>query len=256
MILAKHKQYLAAWLDISAEQFEQAGSITLTATPKRCVVPDGLILRYPLYAFQTKNTVHVSCVPEIEAELRNLLETAVYSNAIQQIHDYFSHNKEKFDVFTPLQHKVFGIDEFNLQADITQTFMLESRHYEQYRDFYLGIRPFFSQLDHGNWLPQGFQEIMNKQADFFLYEKKAIVSGTEVSSIPYMADEVIELGVNTLKSHRRNGYAFSVCSAFIQHHLRRGIVAIWRCTFDNDASDKLARKLGFQHIGNEYSLCA
>lgn len=256
MMLAKHKQYLAAWLDISAEQFEQAdSSITLTATPKRCVVPDGLILIFPLYAFETQKTVHVSCVPEIEAELRNLLETADYSNAIQKMEDYFSHNKKKFAIFTPWYHKVFGLDEFNRQTDITQTFTLENKHYEQYRDFYLEIHPSFRQLNPENWLPQGFQEIVGKQADFFLFEKNAIVSGTHVNAIPYMADEIIEFGIETLKSHRRNGYAFSVCSAFIQYHLQRGLVPIWRCEFNNDASEKLAQKLGFQYLGNEFSLC-
>ena len=255
MTLAKHKQYLAAWLDISAEQFEKANGITLTVAPKRCVVPEGLLLKYPLYAFQTQNVVDVSCVPEIEVELRNLLETADYSNAIQKMQDYFDHNKEKFAVFTPSRLKVFGLDEFNLQADITRAFMLESKHYEQYRDFYLKIRPYSKELEPDKWLPQHFQEILSKQVDFFLFEKNTIVSGTDVSVVPYMADEVIELGVDTLRDHRRNGYAFSVCSAFIQYHLQRGLVPIWRCTFDNDVSDKLAYKLGFQYLGNEYSLC-
>ena len=53
-----------------------------------------------------------------------------------------------------------------------------------------------------------------------------------------------ETGVETRESYRRRGLATIVSCAFIDHSLQNGIHPDWGCG-DNDASERLAMKMGY-----------
>ncbi|MEW4370617.1 GNAT family N-acetyltransferase [Paenibacillus kandeliae] len=58
-------------------------------------------------------------------------------------------------------------------------------------------------------------------------------------------DICAEIDIETHKDHRGKGLAQIVAHAFIQECIRRGLYPRWDCLADNDASRKLALKLGF-----------
>lgn len=77
----------------------------------------------------------------------------------------------------------------------------------------------------------------------------AVMHGEHVASFcaaAFVADEGVAIGVDTAAPYRRRGFGTLVCHAFVEHCLSRGILPDWECFWDNQASDALARKLGFQ----------
>jgi RimJ/RimL family protein N-acetyltransferase len=101
-----------------------------------------------------------------------------------------------------------------------------------------------------NSLKMGFAERVAEKTTFCLFLDNELVSATDSENIPNSPEGIINLGVNTVKEHRRKGYAATVCSAFIKHYLEQGVLPLWECDFDNEASEKLALKLGFKFMGN------
>jgi RimJ/RimL family protein N-acetyltransferase len=55
----------------------------------------------------------------------------------------------------------------------------------------------------------------------------------------------LEIGIEASEGFRGKGYAFAVCSALIDYCLEHGLEPVWSCRLENDASYRLAQKLGF-----------
>lgn len=72
-----------------------------------------------------------------------------------------------------------------------------------------------------------------------------LVSCTDAPGVPYMAEEVQEIGINTLHEYRGHGYASAACSKCIQEIFNHHKIPMWSTGIDNIASRKLAEKLGF-----------
>lgn len=85
-----------------------------------------------------------------------------------------------------------------------------------------------------NYLQHGFGYAI-------LYEEEPICECTSLVANPICA----EIDIETHKDHRGKGLAQIVADAFIQECLRRDIYPRWDCIADNEASRKLALKLGF-----------
>jgi RimJ/RimL family protein N-acetyltransferase len=55
-----------------------------------------------------------------------------------------------------------------------------------------------------------------------------------------------EIGAVTRAAYRGHGYAPITCAYLIQACEQRGYQAYWSCDFDNQASIRVAQKLGFR----------
>ena len=62
----------------------------------------------------------------------------------------------------------------------------------------------------------------------------------------FIARGEVEIGVHTVETFRRRGYASLTASALIQHCLDNALVPNWECFWDNAPSVALAHKLGFE----------
>ena len=80
------------------------------------------------------------------------------------------------------------------------------------------------------------------------YEDKKLVC---VASLWHWGDNLSDIGVLTHPDYRGLGYAESVCKTVLNEVKRK---IIWRCDRDNEASHKLALKLGFKEAGEIYNL--
>lgn len=61
----------------------------------------------------------------------------------------------------------------------------------------------------------------------------------------YQNEHQLEIGIETAEDFRGQGYAFAVCSALIDFCLQEGLEPVWSCRLENNASYRLAQKLGF-----------
>jgi RimJ/RimL family protein N-acetyltransferase len=74
------------------------------------------------------------------------------------------------------------------------------------------------------------------------------IDGKAVSTAfsAFVADGILELGIETVKEHRGKGYAEMVSRALIGHCLTNGLEPVWSCRLENTGSFNLAKKLGFE----------
>jgi len=63
----------------------------------------------------------------------------------------------------------------------------------------------------------------------------------------------LEIGVETIPSARRRGYAASCLAGLTREIVERGLVPEYRCTYSNVASAKTARTAGYLQIGEACS---
>ncbi len=75
-----------------------------------------------------------------------------------------------------------------------------------------------------------------------------LVHNDEIISEAYaafVAEKNVEISIATKEAQRGHGYASIASSYFMQVCLERGFNPYWSCDADNNASIRLARKLGF-----------
>jgi predicted GNAT family acetyltransferase len=73
-----------------------------------------------------------------------------------------------------------------------------------------------------------------------------VVAATDAPFMPYMENEVQEIGINTLNEYRGKGYAKAVCIAAINSLLKQNICPLWSTMAGNIASERLAYSIGFK----------
>jgi GNAT superfamily N-acetyltransferase len=61
----------------------------------------------------------------------------------------------------------------------------------------------------------------------------------------YRWDDRVEIGIETMPAHRRQGLASRAAAALIESVLAAGLTPVWSCREDNTGSVRLAERLGF-----------
>jgi GNAT superfamily N-acetyltransferase len=85
----------------------------------------------------------------------------------------------------------------------------------------------------------------------------ATVAGGIAVSVCYcarLADQAAEAGVETMESYRGRGYATAAVASWATVVRRRGLIPLYSTTWDNLASQGVARKLGMVLHGADWSL--
>jgi RimJ/RimL family protein N-acetyltransferase len=75
-----------------------------------------------------------------------------------------------------------------------------------------------------------------------------LVSVTDAPTMPYMAEAVQEIGINTHTGFYGKGYATAACSAMVNALLSKGLCPMWSTNLDNLASQALAKRIGFEPL--------
>ena len=125
--------------------------------------------------------------------------------------------------------------------------VLGKNDYQEYENFFKNANPKCSNLD---WLRAYFEEMICGNLCLGAYEGSILVSCTDAPGMPYMSDEVQEIGINTLSDYRGRGYATIACQGSVNEILKNRKVPQWSTNISNIASQKLAEKLGFVKLGD------
>lgn len=252
-ILMRYKTFFETWLDLSIEQIEQFCGVLVSSSKTRYAPSKGWLYYSPLCAFETETAVFISCIPDWEHEISEIMTDATVSGAISRIREFVKKHKEY--ALTDTYHRFYGMEVLNKQIGPTSVTKLEYKHYRQYCVFNHETHPpIYEWLGSEPEITQEFRDMVDRNIHFCTIVDDRIVSMTESEGIPNEPDGIINLGINTLKEYRRNGYAAATCAAFIRHNEQQGLIPVWQCDFNNAASQLLADKLGFRYIGNVYSI--
>ena len=127
---------------------------------------------------------------------------------------------------------------------------LSTNDYSDYEKFFLRCFP----GDTDDWLKEYFDGMVKQGYCVGVYVDGIVVSCTDAPSMPYIADKVQEIGVNTLPDYRGKGLAAIVCEKAAENILLRGKVPQWSTTIDNIASQKLAERVGFVKLADVFTV--
>lgn len=116
--------------------------------------------------------------------------------------------------------------------------VLESADYDAYAQFFA--------LDGGcdEWLREYFEELVEKKQCCGVFQDGKLVSCTDAPGMPYMADTVQEIGINTLKEYCGKGFATEACLMAIGQCIQQGRCPMWSTGSSNVASQRLAEAVG------------
>ncbi len=93
---------------------------------------------------------------------------------------------------------------------------LVSAEYLQFKNFFTTNNPGCKETD---WLETYFMGLVERHLCCGLFNQDLLVSCSDAPDMPYMSDEVQEIGINTLEPYRRKGYAAQVCITFLKQML-------------------------------------
>lgn len=155
--------------------------------------------------------------------------------------------------------KIFGKDPAcnikyvfsNINPTDDKAMVLKKEHYTKYADFFRKCNPDCNNFD---WLKEYFNEMCQANLCVGVFDGEVLVCCSDAPGIPYMSDEVSEIGIHTLSEYRGRGYATSVCKKCIFEILRNGKVPQWSTSAENIASQKLAEKSGFVKLADVITL--
>ena len=100
------------------------------------------------------------------------------------------------------------------------------------------ITPDFSWEDRASFLSNGIGYCITFGDDIAAWAFSAGISDSE-----------IDIGVETAEEYRGRGLSPIVASYMVDHILRLGKVPVWACDAANNASKKVALKVGFEIVG-------
>lgn len=118
---------------------------------------------------------------------------------------------------------------------------LTAEDVEKYAEFFTAAHP-GAKTD---WIYEYFAEMVEDGGTFCAWADGRIVSVADAPGMPYMQDEVQEIGIATLSEYRRRGFALDACAAAAKRHISAGKCPIWSAAWDNIASHALAERAGF-----------
>ena len=87
-MLKKYKAYFEAWLDLPIERIGKFSGISVSSSIMRYAPSKSWWYYTPLCAFETENAVFISCIPDWEREIYDLLAEVTVTGAISRLREF------------------------------------------------------------------------------------------------------------------------------------------------------------------------
>ncbi|MGL6173959.1 MAG: GNAT family N-acetyltransferase [Cellulosilyticaceae bacterium] len=229
-------RYYSKWIGEENAFAMDNTNIKFIYSPERNKIQYGYGQRSDLYVFFYSNKVIFSygdkLIAQIE-EIKKHIHSAISLDAIKNtLSQLFS---------IPIQHNVKYC--FNkLPEKQLHATLLTDADYTQYYQFFTANNP---NCKNTSWLNEYFTQMVRSHMCSGLFMDNILVSCSDVPGMPYMQDEVQEIGINTLEGYKGNGYATDVCILCASEIIKNGKCPQWSTLADNIASQKLAERVGF-----------
>jgi hypothetical protein len=239
------RKYYAAWLGSTDQDFN--GGVRYICSPERDKRQAGFPCPFPLYICKTDRAVIVSYSQSLHKQVERMKEL------FAAVQDFDPFPLERLEILFAgrIQRQVCFV--LNRPVAIPGTYLvtLSKNDYRLFRDFTMargaseweGMREYFEKIAAAGYC---IAKMVNGKA----------VSVSDAPYMPYMADAVQQVGINTLPEYRRRGYAREVASACVSKILAGGKCPQWTGDIFNFASHKLAFSLGFKYFGDIYLMPA
>ncbi|MBP3922504.1 MAG: GNAT family N-acetyltransferase [Ruminiclostridium sp.] len=243
--LKKTLEYYSKWLgeeQILLRDFEEVQYVYST---ERNEPQYGYGEAFDLYIFIKDKKMVVSYGDKMQEkinELKKNLKSSMSTNDIKSLISKIYDREPKYNI-----KYVFS----NINPPDNKAIVLNKEHYMNYADFFRKCNANCSNID---WLEEYFNEMIQENLCVGAFDREVLVSCSDAPGMPYMSNEVQEIGINTLPEYRGKGYATSVCKKCIYEILGNGKVPQWSTSANNIASQRLAEKSGFVKLADVITL--
>lgn len=239
-------RYYSKWIGIEDVLLEEKDSLFFCFSLERDKVQYGYSKPYDLYVFCVGNRKIVSYGSNVDLEkIKQLEKQCKETNTIKDLKNAIETIFE-----SKVSHNVkFCFDSLKLQSTLSRPLQLEE--YDKYYDFFITNNPKVTNTD---WLFDYFQEMIRTRLCCGIFMDNILVSCTDMPGMPYMQDEIQEIGINTLINYKGKGYASDACTLMISNIIKAGKCPMWSTHIDNIGSIRLAENIGFSKFGDVLSI--
>jgi hypothetical protein len=228
-------KYYAKWLGVDELIFNN--KINILFNLERDSIPKGYSYPTDLYILIKNETIYISygnASKETADELIKLLQNSHGKEYIKSILETNFRLKVNHSI------KYIYIDRIDIQNN---AIILGKEHLGLFLDFFRKNNPNCSD---NSWVEEYFLELAKKKYCHGIIVDNILVSATDAPDMPYMGDYVQEIGINTLEEYRGKGFAQMACISLINELVSNNICPIWSANIENNGSNKLAQKIGFE----------
>lgn len=232
-------RYYSKWLGQDGILLRDFKGVEYVYSEERNRVPAGYGTPFDLYVFCRKEQIVISYGDKVEEQIdgiKNEISKDMPAVQVKQILERFFEREAG--------HSVKYV--FTGSVDISEATALVEKDYSKYESFWRKCHP---QCKDTGWLKDYFDEMVQESMCIGIFAGDILVSCTDAPEMPYMKNEVQEIGINTLSEYRKRGYASAVCRKCLSEILSQGKVPQWSADIWNKASQKLAERVGFDRFG-------
>ncbi|MDD2268864.1 MAG: GNAT family N-acetyltransferase [Eubacteriales bacterium] len=229
------KMYYSKWLGINKTLCDVDG-IEFIYSPERNLTQFGYSQPFDIYCFYQTNRIIVSYGEKAKEKIEIFKGKLNSHTSVDEL------KKEIIDVYGVIPHHniKFFFNSLPRENKIARTLTLDD--YNPYRDFFKKCNPSCGNTD---WVQDYFCEMISDRVCVGVFVEGMIVSCTDSPGMPYMQDQVQEIGVNTLSDYRGKGYASAACILCAKNIIDNGKCPLWSTDTNNTVSERLAYKVGF-----------
>lgn len=236
-------QYYSQCLGQPDILYNAENGIHFVYSSERNTIQYGYSAQFDLYAFCQEERIIISYGDRAKEKIDILKETATLN--------FGDFKKTVSAVFKKaVNHNIkYYLQQLNNYNPIAKE--LSKSEFPQYLTFFKGTN---SSCKNTDWLAEYFEEMTADHLCCGVFENGILTSCTDAPSMPYMADQTQEVGINTLPKYRSKGYAAAACVLCAENIIKNGKCPQWSTAFDNMASQRLSEKVGFVKIADVLTL--
>ena len=230
------RKYYAHWLGTEAEEIFKQG-VDFIYSDQRNLVQKGYAQPYDIYIWMAENRIIVSYGDKAASKIQPLKDRINSSMAPEDV----VHHVQSIWGIVPHKHIKFSYD--SLPALETKSHKMTADDFMLYQAFFKECNPNIRDVD---WLEEYYFEMLKFGFCYGEIISNKLVCMNDLPDMPYMENEVREIGINTLPEYRGKGLAKRVCISCIHDMVRLNICPQWSTVYANEASLRLALSVGFE----------
>ncbi len=244
--LAVTNSYYSKWLGQDEILNEDFCGIKFIYSEERNVVQYGYGQQFDLYVWCQPHRIIISYGNKVAGKIEIIKDKIQCVKSVDEVKQVLT---QIFGI--SVNHNIKYVYNEKVNNPNLLSRRLEDNDYTYYEDFFKKCNPGCSNI---TWLREYFDEMLAEHLCNGIFVNDILVSCTDAPGMPYMQSEVQEVGINTLKEYRGNGYAKDVCIKCIDEIIKINKCPMWSTEITNIPSQKLAQAVGFVKLADILSV--